>query len=272
VKKQTILFLALCVSTSALAQSREELPPPTLSVDKPDAEPVEAVRDAKAVEILKRANVATPKVKSFTYTAKFSVEGFNPPRLRMPDGIRMTGSFTAAMGENGTPPKFRCEVKYTSDDTKEAQEISFGGDGDLFFFIDAKTKTVYEDIDPVVLGPRAAIGVRGLRMREYLAPTPFDDEIGGVTVELGSEHTIGDVPCHEIHVQYAQGNREAYWYFGKKDYLPRGVRRVFTNGQGEQSTVTMMITNLAVNPSFFVDPFTALVPEGWTKNTDGVAP
>lgn len=271
-KKRTTLLLALCVSTGAPAQSQEEPPPVTPSVDKPDVKPVEAIRDPKAIEILKRANVATPKVKSFTYTAKFSVEGFNPLRLRLPHGIRMTGSFTAAANEDQGTPKLRYDVKYTSADAKEAQEFSFGENGDLFFFIDPKTKTVYEDIDSIILGPRAKIGALGLRMREYLHPNPFNDEIGGRKVELGDDRIIGDVPCYEVHVQYAQASQEAYWYFGKKDYLPRGVRRVFTNGQGEESTVTMMITNLAVNPSFFVDPFTALLPEGWTKNTDDVAP
>jgi len=266
-------LLTLIASTCALAQSQEKPPPTTPSAQKPDAKPDEVSRDPKAIEILKRANAATPKVKSLTYTAKFSVEGLNLPRLRLPAGIRMTGSFTAAMGEDGGAPKFRCDVKYTLADSKETQEISFGGDGDLFFFIDSKTKTVYEDIDPVVLGPRAAIGNRGMRMREFLFPTPFDDEIKGKKVELGSERTIGDVPCHEIHVRYAQGNQEAYWYFGKKDYLPRGVRRVFTNpAGGEKSTTTLMLTNFSVNPSFLVDPFTAIVPEGWTKNTDDVAP
>jgi len=231
-RKSMILLLTLCLSATALAQSEETPPPPA---PKPDVKTVEPKRDPKAIEILKRANVATPKVKSLMYTATYVVEGANPPRLRMPDGIRMTGSFTVAAGEDGAPPKFRCEAKYTSDDSKKAQEVLFGGDGELFFFIDPTTKTVYEDLDPVVLGPRAAIAVRGLRLREFLFPAPFDDEISAMTVELGSDRTIGDAACYEIRVDYRREGQVAYWYFGKKDHLPRGVRRFASRPRGRSA-------------------------------------
>ena len=271
--KQAILFLALCVSTSAPAQSQDQPPPATPPAEKPDEKPDEVSRDPKAVEILKRANDATEKVKILMYTAEFSGEGFRLDRIGISAGARVSGSFTAAVIEGRNASKFRIDVNYTPADSKETQEFSFGGDGDTFFFIDPKSKTVYEDIDPVIFGDRGNIGRRTLGMREYLLPTPFNDEINGKKVELKGERTVGDVPCHEIHVQYAQQpNQSAHWYFGKKDHLPRGVRRVFTNDQGAKSTVTLMISNLAVNPTFIVDPFTAIVPEGWTKNTDDVAP
>lgn len=267
-KDIVLTMVGFCVATSAFAQSPHHPPSTTAPAEPPD----DAVRDPKAIEILERASEAIAEVKVVTYTAEFTGEGFYLKRIGIPEGSRISGSFTAAPIEDSADHKLRFDVNHTPKGADKPDEFSFGTDGDVYFFIDPKTKTVYEDVDPIVCGPRAEIGLRTLAMREYLAPEPFNDEINAQHVELGEERTIAGETCREVRIQYARSNQRAHWYFGKEDHLPRGVRRVFTNDDGERSMVELTITHLAVNPTFFVDPFTPIVPEEWTRNTDDVAP
>lgn len=108
-------------------------------------------------------------------------------------------------------------------------------------------------------------------MIEYCHTAPFNDEINAETVELKGMTKIGDENCYEIHIVYAQAAAEAVWFFSEKDFLPRRVDRVYTNGEGQKASMQLTLTDVVVDPKFKHDPFKVVVPEGFTK-TDEFAP
>ena len=61
---------------------------------------------------------------------------------------------------------------------------------------------------------------------------------------------VGEVECDVIHVVYdADDAREARWYFGREDFLPRRVDRIVPGGD---ATYSIAITRLEVDSE--IDP------------------
>lgn len=269
-KRSLSLILVLALTCAVRAQDK----PAETSPEKKDAQATAAKdekkkheTDAKAREILKQADEATKNAPAVRYDFDFRATGAIESRAPKGKGtVILSGKV-----KNPTDffAKARFEIKMQPPGSSDEMEYTVVTDGDKFALIDPKAKKIYEDIDPSVLGRRGSV-IQNFGMREYSHPQPFSDEIKGDYVELRGEKDIGGEKCHEIHVIYAGGQGEAVWFFSVKDHLPRRVERLNLAGPGSGST-ELELHNLSVDPKFTVDPFTVVVPEGFTK-TDDPAP
>jgi hypothetical protein len=164
---------------------------------------------------------------------------------------------------------FYVEVKLTPQDAEAPIEATAGCDGDIYFLIDAKTKTVYEDMDQAVLGSQSR-NIQRVLMREFASPKPFEDALKAGTIQLRETEQVGGEACHVVFVEGEQPPTLLY-YIAAKDYLPRKIVRTYKNDEGAEGTTELAIHDLAINPSFVKSPFKVVIPAGFTK-TDEFAP
>lgn len=217
------------------------------------------------VEILKRADAATKTVNAVSYSTTVTLTG--AAKGTRPDFQGQ--AFLSGWG-GGAPTHFRYEVRQQDPGEAGSKTFTAGSDGENYYLIDHKSKTAYVDIDPQVMGS-AGRTLRAFGMLEFVHPTPFSDEINGKTQKLEGVENIGNEPCYKIHVEYASGNLFANWYFSTKDFLPRGVERLFETPDGKSAGRMMTLTKLKTikTPSAELSAFK--LPEGYTQ-TDDFAP
>lgn len=215
-----------------------------------------------AVEILKKADAATKAVSLVRYDAVAEITG--PAAARAP---KVSGGVTLG-APNGDVPRFHINAHVKRPGSEDAFDCVAGCDGENFYLIDPVEKIAYVDLDQEVMGQKGREAAE-MVMIEFGHPTPFQDEINADVAELLGTEKIGDTECNKIHVLYTGGRGESIWYFGKEDSLPRRVDRIFKRPDtGETNEKHIIISKLDVNPSFLVDPFKFVVPEGFEKSDD----
>lgn len=234
--------------------------------EEPKPESSEPVKSEKAIEILKKADEAIKKVKAVEYDAKVIGTGAAADRAGEARGhVVLAGEFVGR-----SPSKHVTQVEIKPPDSQEVRKFTVGTDNDTFFLIDPAEKTVYEDIDPAVLGRRGDIA-RVVWMIEYVHATPFNDELDGRVVEFKGTTEVAGEDCYEIRVHYSTSDQWATWFFSTKDYLPRRVLREYPQPDGQVAGRDLILSNVAADPKLGEDAFTAKVPEGF-KKTDEFAP
>lgn len=218
-----------------------------------------------AVAVLKKAASALSKVKVAHYTATYSAEGWATSRVPA-----VTGTVVVGPKAEYDVDRFRCDVRLTPYDSKETLSYLAGCDGDVYFLSDPKSKTVYADMDPAVLGSRARDVQRVLMRRFSLAKDWMKEELEAKSGALGAEATIGGELCHRVDVKISDQERRA-WFFSKSDLLPRRVDRYYMNDEGEEGLTRLVMTNLKAQTTLDLSPFKFEVPPGF-KKTDDFAP
>lgn len=216
-------------------------------------------------EIMARADEATRNVTLISYDAEFVSGGWLTSRVPM----NIIGKVIQGPRSKYNLEKFYAEIKLKSAKSDEIKECTVGSNGDVYFLIDPKTYTAYEDMDPAVLGAQSRNYQRVI-MREFSVEDPFGDEIKADTIKFLGTSKIGNEKCYDIHVLIGDSS-DAVWSISQNDYLPRKVRRIHKNQKGEEGSIDLTLTNLVVNPTFNHDPFTLQVPHGY-KKTDEFAP
>jgi len=247
---RTVIGLALCLAMGSIAAAQESKQAQGVSPE--------------AVEILKKSEAALKQVKIVRYKADYKgtkwVEALVPA---------VEGTATIGKRSKWDVDPFLVEVKLTPQGADAPIECTAGSNGDTYFLVDAKNKTVHEDMDPTVLGSRSR-DIQRVLMREFADPKPFEDAEKAGTVQLrGTEHVDGE-SCHVVYVEGKQPPAISY-YITATDYLPRKITRTYKNDEGEEGTTELTIHDLVVNPSFVKSPFELVVPAGYTK-TDEFAP
>ncbi len=218
------------------------------------------------IAILKKADDASKAAKFVKYQASVKRDGVLGQRVSSAEGTVVLQGW-----KNNRAEKFRIDAKGKRADSEDTIETAVGGDGENYYVIDHKNKKAYLDLDPAVMGTSGQIG-QVLLMLEYVHEAPFSDEINGTKQELKGSKKIGDEDCYEIHVAYSAQGQEADWYFSKKDFLPRGVRRFFKSPTtGQEGSTELTVTKLQVQPKLDKDPFKFELPAGYTQ-TDDFAP
>ncbi len=254
---RTISMLSLLLILTAACAAQDAMA---------DAVPKKSPDHMRAVELMKKVDVAAKAVNSAHYTAKS--EGTEWLKSRLP---MLEGEVWMVAATKDQPAKFRFDAEVRGKNGEEPRKIRLGSDGNVFHLIRYNEKKVHEDIDPSVIGQDGRL-VQGLSMREYTHATPFSDEINGDVVELKGYERVGSEDCHVVHVIYNRGRGEAVWYVSKKDMLPRRVDRIITNPTTqEKGKQILTVTNLTVNSPIADDIFKTQVPDGFEK-TDDFAP
>lgn len=249
------LFIAVAVGATD-ASVGETAEPPEKTEEKSEL--------GKATVILKKAEAALKKIKLAQYKAKY--KGTAWVTAYVPS---MEGSATLGELSEHDIARFRCDVKITPTGSSETIELSAGSDGDIYYLIDPKTKTVYADMDEAVLGTHSR-NVQRVLLGEFVAKEPLAEDLKAEKVELKEAVEIGGEPCYQVHVTRSEA-QGLIWYISKKDYLPRRVDRLYKNPEGELGTTQLEVFELVAKPTFNMAPFRLAVPPGFSK-TDEFAP
>ena len=248
------LLFSLCLVNAVLAQ-------------EPKEEPSTGVREAEAVEIVKKADTATKVVKFVKYTADIDATQYFEPRVP-----KMKGTAIMAGESPRGLDKFHFTVNVKRQTDSEGSDYVVGSDGTNYYLIHMKEKSVHVGSDPSVVGRTGALILTYFPMGEYSHPTPFGQEGEGDTVQLLQTDKIGDEECYKIHVNYAgqtgSERHEAIWYFSKNDYLPRRVERIRKMRGRDTGRYTVTLSNLVVDPEIEGDPFALVVPDGFSQSSD----
>lgn len=258
-KRTLSLMLGFCLVSAAWAQEqgqKEEARRPT----------TQSAADAELLDILKKVDEAAKKVQSARYKVELKAWG----AIGSQEVPEVKGTVALAgkpRGQSNDPDTFRMQIKGEGGPRGKPIDATIGGDGNEYYRLDPATKTAHIDVDPNVVGPTYLGLARWLAMMEFVHPTPFSDEIRGDKREKRPDEKIGDQECWQIHVVYSGGEGQSTWWFSKKDYLPRQVKRFASQGGGYITTVL----DLEVDPKLDKSFFKPQVPEGWTK-TDEPAP
>jgi len=215
-------------------------------------------------EILGRAQAAAKKVKLASYRADYIAEGWVTKFVPNVQGTVLVGDDTQQGVE-----RFKCKVKITPNESAEVMEFEAGSDGNEYYLIDAKTKTVHQDMDPAVLGTQNR-NMRRVVMTEFGVREPFKAELEDGKVELRGTAKVGEEECYEI---LADTGRPPVlvWWISTKDSLPRQLRRMHKNPEGQEGMTQLTVLDLKVDFKTEKDPFALEVPGGF-KKTDEFAP
>lgn len=213
------------------------------------------------LEILKKADEATKAVNAVKYDGTYEGTGDSAAKLLKVEGkIVMDGEL------NGQPKRWLYEVKATSPGSADVKSYVAGSDGENYFVFDTAAKKAYQDIDPAVLGSTRRM-IAPVVMREFVHPTPFQDEINGDRKELKGIVDVAGEKCYQIEVKYAGIEQVAMWYFSTKDFLPRQVERS-ERREGRRDDYRLTVRNLQVDPKLDDKVFKPEIPAGFEKIDD----
>lgn len=244
---------------------------PAWSEEPATAAPADEER-AAVVEILEKADAAARKVRAVRFKASSE-----------PSGV-VTNFIGSATGEGylegwdettRRPLKFWAHVQATAPNSKEASELTGGGDGESYFIIDHKNKKAYEDIDPGVLGTGGQT-LSALGIPQFVHPEPYRRELAAKRLELLGTETVDGVECYQIQVTYdggGPGGAEigSLWSISTEDYLPRRRVRQFAIPQQGEGELVIALSNLQIDPEVSSDLFKLDLPEGY-EQVDDFAP
>jgi hypothetical protein len=226
-----------------------------------------AGKSDEAMEIVKKAAAALTQVKTVRYKADYKGTKWIASLVPSVRGVATIGS----RSKFDIDPFF-AEVtitRTTEEGAEKPVQYKAGSDGDIYFLIDDNTKTVYQDMDPLVLGSNSR-DIRRVLAPEFADPKPLEDVHKAKSVRLLDSESVDGVSCHVVAVE-AERPPVVTYYFSTKDYLPRRVVRTYQNEEGEEATTELILHDVTPNPSFVRSPFKPVVPAGYTK-TDEFAP
>jgi len=250
-------WVTMLIVAPAWAQVEPDAPQPC-----PKAQHEQSPTHDAAVAILTQADAAIKRVKAVRYHATVTAGGV---RAKYFPTISGTAAFYGDLSEGFR--HFYFDVTIQPADGESSRRLTTGGDGKTFFLIDWKNRIAYEDMDIKVIGADGR-RAQAITMIEYIHPTPFTQEIEGERVELRDPVLVGKDECYVIHVVYGINGQEATWYFAKKDYLPRRVRRSFPILPGQRAYRDYVISDLEVDPTFDARLFKLALPEGFEKKNE----
>jgi thiol-disulfide isomerase/thioredoxin len=211
--------------------------------------------DSSAVVLLRRADSAAGAVGSAAYS--FRLEASGPAASGLPD---MSGHIAFRGGTREIP---RLRARLTAEMPGGAESLQVASGADSVFLLDHSARELrYGSVEN---GAEELLGALGpALLGELMFDAPFADELSAREVsDLGSEE-IGGLECRKVSVSYAGGGQKAVWWFGAEDYLPRRVDRIMTRG-GEESVLSMVITDLETGVDLSAEDIRLTAPEGWTE-------
>jgi hypothetical protein len=240
-KKQSVL-LAILVLTS---------PCPIWADEKPDV-----------MEIIRNADATTKAVQAVSYRAEFRAEGelanTMPPVTGEVFARRPAASklWPFSMGYKAPPHRLRGTVNTVAGGTTVRFDCAVSGK--KAFLLDHDRRKCLSGKMPVARVPYAAAA--RLRMIEYVHSTPFSDELHSKVARHEGVKDVGGVPCDVVYVLYRNGS-DSRWYFGQKDYLPRGVERLSPRGK-----TILLLSEVNTAPEITEETFEPQCPEGYTEH------
>lgn len=212
------------------------------------------------VAILEKAREAMKSLKSVRYKADYRATGWLTEFVP-----NVQGEVLLAGQSQWKIDRFFCTVTVRPPKEENAQNLTAGCDGDVYFLINPLNQTAYEDMDAAVLGSNGRAVTR-IVVSGLTSGDPLVDERKAQKVELKEDIDIAGESCHQVLVTLPDGGRQVVWYFSKKDYLPRRYDRLNKNPKGEEGSTQLLLTGLETNPKIEGNPFKLSLPAGFAKS------
>jgi len=213
-----------------------------------------------AMEVLRRADEAARAVHAVRYEARRFGTGEAARRFLQVEGTVM---IAGAFERHFDTARFEALLKFPGSDL--VHRATYAADGDSYCLIDHDEKIYYHNSDPRVTGHMGRF-VQFMGMREFIHPTPFQDELNGVSAELVGRESVCGEPCYVVDVLYAGQKQRAIWYFSIKDFLPRRVERILNPSEREKGGPVIEIAGLEVDPAVDAETFRIDVPEDYRQS------
>lgn len=218
----------------------------------------------EAKQLLLKSRAAIRQAKVVSYQAEYGATGYIKKWVKDVRGKVLVGE--KAKYE---VPRFLLDITMPGDEDAEPDHYTVGCNGDEYFLVDAKTKTVYVDLDPAVLGSNSRAFQRVI-LPEFGDENAFEDELEAEHLELGEAESVAGEDCAVVRVKN-ESPPDIVWWISQKDHLPRRVRRLYKDDEDGEGTTELTLSALVVNPKVTDAPFRVRVPDGF-KKTDDFAP
>lgn len=211
--------------------------------------------------VLEKARESMKSLTAVKYKADYKATGWLVERVP-----QISATVLLAGQSKWKIDRFHFEGTVQPPKAEAGKKVTAGCDGDFYFLIDEESKTVYEDIDPAVLGssgrtiPRVVIS-------GFTSGDPLAEERKAEKVELRESVDVNGEVCEQVVVTN-EGGRQTIWYISKKDYLPRRMDRVIDHPDNGLGTTEMVLSHLETNPTIEGKPFKVVVPRGFSKSED----
>lgn len=219
---------------------------------------------ATAREVLLKSREAIGKSREVRYEADYRATGYIQRWVKDVRGNVLVGEKA-----KHDVPRFRLESTLPGGEGEEPIRVTVGCDGNDYYLVDEKSKTVYADVDPAVLGSNARTFQR-LILREFGDAEAFKEELKSESLSLGEAESVGGVDCHVV-IFKKDSPPDTWWWISKEDHLPRRVRRLYKDEQQGEGSTELTLMSLAANPTTKEESFRLRVPDGF-KKTDEFAP
>jgi len=223
-----------------------------------------AVDNGEGRRLLATCAQTIKQVHVVRYEADYKGTGWVAKRV-----AAVTGKVVLGGRSSWDIDEFWCEVTLKPHDSEDVINLMAGSDGDQFYLIDPKTKMVYVDMDPAVLGSQGR-NVRRVILRELTAKEPLKEMLEAKNIELQGTELVGKDPCHKIEVTTEDDGRSV-WFISQKDHLPRRLIRYYSRPDDGEGTTDLTLRRVEIDPHMDGNLFTLAVPAGFTK-TDDFAP
>lgn len=215
-------------------------------------------------ELIAKVDQTTKAVKAVSYKARWWVEGDVPVEQPRVEAV------VKSKEGRGEWPLLLIEGVVTLTGSELSQPISLIMNETQCATFDRKNRVckiggVPEALE-LVSGPFGAV-----TMHEFLADTPFSDELNADSRKYEGRQTVGGTECHVVHVAYKGGSAEARWYFGVDDFLPHRVDRISV-GSGGKVFQALELSELDTSPKLADTDFAIRVPEGYERIQYGLLP
>ncbi len=246
------------VGTTLYVRDRKHI----MALDLGEAKP--AVKATDALEVLQKSAEAIKKVEMAKYKARYWGTGWVADMVPQVEGAVALGRPSAQ-----DIPRFRTDIELTPPKSSERMKMLVGSDGDIYYLVNPKTKTIHADMDDAVMGSRQR-GIQRVLMSELVATEPLAEEMKAEKLVVEADTDVGGEVCHRIRVRRAD-RREVIWFISKRDWLPRRLDRLYKNKDGKLGTTQLELADLTVESKLDPSVFALTVPDGYRK-TDEFAP
>jgi hypothetical protein len=212
-------------------------------------------------EVLRKSQEALKAATVVSYRAEYKPEGWVTEFVPKVDGTATVGKQTSQAVD-----RFYTEVKFAKPGTEDVKQYTAGCDGNEYYLVDAAGKTVYQDLDPAVLGSQSR-HIRRLVLTEFGEAEPFAEAFKKGELELKGTSKVGEEECYEVVIK-GLNPPTMVWWISTKDFLPRQVKRVLMREGKEGSTLLTLDRLKLAKYEKDKEPFKLEVPAGYTKTGD----
>jgi len=214
-----------------------------------------------AVDVLKRADEATRAIHAVRYEARRFGTGQLARRYAQVEGHAViSGGF---LNRSFSVARFDASIRYPRVGT--VHRLTYQADGSSYCLIDHDMKKYFLNRNPRVTGLDGKLA-QSLGFPEFVIPTPFTDELNGVSIKRLPEKQVEGEPCYVVDVIYAGRRQRAIWYISMRDFLPRRVDRVPSSANLDRGTVVVEISKLEVDPPIDSDTFEPEIPKDYQRS------